>query len=147
MAAPMPTCILISNYSFSHSILIQFASRCLFSKVQYDTDCILPLMPVVHVSSQYLFHLIGFQYVAPVEEYPTKTWEDMVAIHMTAPFLLVKHFLPLMKRKRKFSSCLFCFTTRVHCILSNSVIIVVLLWSFTVEVKDRDADRLELHQN
>ena len=47
-----------------------------------------------------LINNAGFQHVALVEDYPVEIWSDMVAVHMTAPFLLTRYFLPFMKRKK-----------------------------------------------
>ncbi|XP_071086020.1 D-beta-hydroxybutyrate dehydrogenase-like isoform X4 [Haliotis cracherodii] len=41
----------------------------------------------------------GIQYVRAVEDYPLEKWNEMIAITMTAPFLLTKHFLSRMKQK------------------------------------------------
>ncbi|XP_052218278.1 D-beta-hydroxybutyrate dehydrogenase-like [Dreissena polymorpha] len=41
----------------------------------------------------------GFNFVHPVESYPVATWHKMMAVHLTAPFLLSKFFVPYMKKK------------------------------------------------
>lgn len=41
----------------------------------------------------------GFQHVCPIDEYPVSVWHDMIAVQLTAPFLLIKHCLPYMKNK------------------------------------------------
>lgn len=46
-----------------------------------------------------LINNAGFQHVCPVDEYPIQTWHDMVAVHLTASFLLIRFFLPYMKKK------------------------------------------------
>jgi 3-hydroxybutyrate dehydrogenase len=33
----------------------------------------------------------GFQHVAPVEEFPEDTWDRLIAVMLTSPFLLAKH--------------------------------------------------------
>lgn len=33
----------------------------------------------------------GFQHVSPIEEFPENTWDDLVAVLLTSPFLLAKH--------------------------------------------------------
>ncbi|XP_046550740.1 D-beta-hydroxybutyrate dehydrogenase-like [Haliotis rubra] len=38
-------------------------------------------------------------YNAPVEELPLDKWNDVMAVSVTSPFLLIKHFLPGMKKK------------------------------------------------
>ncbi|XP_067668753.1 D-beta-hydroxybutyrate dehydrogenase-like isoform X2 [Haliotis asinina] len=41
----------------------------------------------------------GTIYNAPVEELPLDKWNDVMTVSVTSPFLLIKHFLPGMKRK------------------------------------------------
>ncbi|CAH1792139.1 unnamed protein product [Owenia fusiformis] len=41
----------------------------------------------------------GFNHVHPIEGYPTEWWNDSVAVMLTAPFHLIKHFLPKMRAK------------------------------------------------
>jgi 3-hydroxybutyrate dehydrogenase len=42
----------------------------------------------------------GMQHVSPLEDFPTETFERMVKIMLTAPFILTKNVLPLMKKQR-----------------------------------------------
>jgi 3-hydroxybutyrate dehydrogenase len=39
----------------------------------------------------------GFQHVDPIETFPEDTWDRMLAVMLTAPFLLTKHVWPSMK--------------------------------------------------
>lgn len=39
----------------------------------------------------------GFQHIAPIEDFPEDTWDKMLALMLTAPFLLTKYVLPTMK--------------------------------------------------
>lgn len=39
----------------------------------------------------------GFQHVAAIEDFPEATWERMIALMLTAPFLLTKYCWPSMK--------------------------------------------------
>lgn len=41
----------------------------------------------------------GFQHISPIDEYPIDVWHDMVAVHLTAAFLMIRYFLPYMKKK------------------------------------------------
>lgn len=41
----------------------------------------------------------GFQHVSPIEKFPIDVWRSMIDVHLTAPFLLVRYFLPYMKEK------------------------------------------------
>jgi 3-hydroxybutyrate dehydrogenase len=42
----------------------------------------------------------GFQHVAPIEEFPEDTWNNMIAVMLTAPFLLTRYAWPSMKAQR-----------------------------------------------
>ncbi|WP_057913056.1 3-hydroxybutyrate dehydrogenase [Peribacillus muralis] len=41
----------------------------------------------------------GLQHVAPIEEFPTKKFELMIKIMLTAPFVAIKNVLPIMKEQ------------------------------------------------
>lgn len=41
----------------------------------------------------------GIQHVAPIEEYPDSKWEELMAVNLSAPFHMIKYFLPFMKKK------------------------------------------------
>ena len=43
--------------------------------------------------------LPGLNHVEPVETYPDEKWDEMIAVLLSAPFHLIKRFLPLMKQK------------------------------------------------
>lgn len=47
-----------------------------------------------------LINNAGFQHVAPLEEFPEERWETMIALMLTAPFLLTKYAWPSMKERR-----------------------------------------------
>jgi 3-hydroxybutyrate dehydrogenase len=42
----------------------------------------------------------GFQHVAPLEEFPTGTFERLLKVMLVAPFVATKHAFPVMKRQR-----------------------------------------------
>jgi 3-hydroxybutyrate dehydrogenase len=42
----------------------------------------------------------GFQHVSPIEDFPEERWERMIAVMLTAPFLLTKYVWPHMKKQR-----------------------------------------------
>nr|WP_026174362.1 3-hydroxybutyrate dehydrogenase [Effusibacillus pohliae] len=42
----------------------------------------------------------GLQHVAPIEEFPTEKFEQLVKVMLTAPFIGIKHAFPIMKRQR-----------------------------------------------
>jgi 3-hydroxybutyrate dehydrogenase len=39
----------------------------------------------------------GFQHIDPVEDFPEDTWDQLIAVMLTAPFLLTKYAWPSMK--------------------------------------------------
>ena len=42
----------------------------------------------------------GFQHIDPIEDFPEDTWDRMMAVMLTAPFLLTKYAWPAMKAQR-----------------------------------------------
>jgi 3-hydroxybutyrate dehydrogenase len=42
----------------------------------------------------------GYQHIAPIEEFPEDRWEHMLAVMLTAPFLLTRYVWPGMKERR-----------------------------------------------
>jgi 3-hydroxybutyrate dehydrogenase len=49
----------------------------------------------VHV----LVNNAGYQHVSPLEEFPEDQWERMIALMLTAPFLLTRYCWPAMKKQ------------------------------------------------
>jgi 3-hydroxybutyrate dehydrogenase len=47
-----------------------------------------------------LINNAGYQHIAPIEEFPDDVWNDMLAVMLTAPFLLTKAVWPHMKAQR-----------------------------------------------
>ncbi|CAJ1000824.1 D-beta-hydroxybutyrate dehydrogenase [Brevibacillus aydinogluensis] len=41
----------------------------------------------------------GMQFVSPIEDFPTDTFEKLLSIMLTAPFIAIKHAFPVMKRQ------------------------------------------------
>jgi 3-hydroxybutyrate dehydrogenase len=50
----------------------------------------------VHV----LVNNAGFQHVSPIEDFPEEQWERMLALMLTAPFLLTRYCWPAMKQRK-----------------------------------------------
>ncbi|MEC1620760.1 3-hydroxybutyrate dehydrogenase [Bacillus mojavensis] len=42
----------------------------------------------------------GMQHVAPIEEFPTERFEQLICVMLTAPFIAMKHVFPLMKKQQ-----------------------------------------------
>jgi len=53
-----------------------------------------------HGSVHVLVNNAGFQHVAPIEDFPEAQWERMIALMLTAPFLLTRYCWPAMKRQK-----------------------------------------------
>jgi 3-hydroxybutyrate dehydrogenase len=47
-----------------------------------------------------LINNAGFQHIDPIEEFPEDTWDAMLAVMLTAPFLLTRYVWPTMKAQR-----------------------------------------------
>ncbi len=41
----------------------------------------------------------GLQYVAPIEEFPTEKFEQLIKVMLTAPFIAIKTVFPMMKKQ------------------------------------------------
>jgi 3-hydroxybutyrate dehydrogenase len=50
----------------------------------------------VHV----LVNNAGFQHVAPIEDFPEAQWDRMIALMLTAPFLLTRYCWPAMQKQK-----------------------------------------------
>jgi 3-hydroxybutyrate dehydrogenase len=53
-----------------------------------------------HGTVHILVNNAGYQHVAPIEEFPEDQWERMLALMLTAPFLLTRYCWPAMKRQK-----------------------------------------------
>jgi 3-hydroxybutyrate dehydrogenase len=42
----------------------------------------------------------GFQHVSPIENFPTEIFEKLIKVMLTAPFMAIKHALPIMKKQQ-----------------------------------------------
>jgi 3-hydroxybutyrate dehydrogenase len=54
----------------------------------------------LHGTVHILVNNAGYQHVAPIEEFPEEQWERMIALMLTAPFLLTRYCWPAMKRQK-----------------------------------------------
>jgi 3-hydroxybutyrate dehydrogenase len=53
-----------------------------------------------HGTVHILVNNAGYQHVAPIEDFPEEQWERMLALMLTAPFLLTRYCWPAMKKQR-----------------------------------------------
>ncbi len=47
-----------------------------------------------------LINNAGFQHVSPLPDFPEDTWEQMIRVMLTAPFLLTRYAWPYMQKKK-----------------------------------------------
>ena len=59
-------------------------------------DQVLKACGTVHV----LVNNAGYQHVSPIEDFPEDQWERMLALMLTAPFLLTRYCWPAMKKQK-----------------------------------------------
>lgn len=59
-------------------------------------DAALEAFGTVHI----LVNNAGFQHIDAIEDFPEDTWDRMIAVMLTAPFLLTKYVWPAMKAQR-----------------------------------------------
>lgn len=53
-----------------------------------------------HGSVHVLVNNAGFQHVSPIEDFAEDQWERMIALMLTAPFLLTRYCWPAMKKQK-----------------------------------------------
>lgn len=53
-----------------------------------------------HGTVHVLVNNAGFQHVAPIEAFPEQQWERMIALMLTAPFLLTRYCWPSMQKQK-----------------------------------------------
>ncbi|MBI1942858.1 MAG: 3-hydroxybutyrate dehydrogenase [Betaproteobacteria bacterium] len=53
-----------------------------------------------HGTVHILVNNAGYQHVAPLEDFPEDQWERMLALMLTAPFLLTRYCWPAMKKQQ-----------------------------------------------
>jgi len=53
-----------------------------------------------HGGVHILVNNAGYQHVSPIEDFPEDQWERMLALMLTAPFLLTRYCWPAMKRQK-----------------------------------------------
>ena len=53
-----------------------------------------------HGTVHILVNNAGYQHVAPIEDFPEDQWERMIALMLTAPFLLTRYCWPAMKKQK-----------------------------------------------
>lgn len=77
---------------------------CLFVKgdLSRRVDCqtLVDLTLETYNTVDILVNNAGFQHIDPIEKFPEDTWDTMLALMLTAPFLLTKYVWQTMKAKR-----------------------------------------------
>jgi 3-hydroxybutyrate dehydrogenase len=54
-----------------------------------------------HQRIDILVNNAGFQHVDPIEKFPEDTWDKMIALMLTAPFLLTRYAWPIMQAQQR----------------------------------------------
>ncbi len=52
----------------------------------------------LHGSVDILVNNAGFQHISPIEDFPVEQWNKLLAVMLTAPFLLMRYAWPTMKK-------------------------------------------------
>ncbi len=52
-----------------------------------------------HGGVDILVNNAGFQHISPIEEFPVEQWNKLLAVMLTAPFLLMRYSWPMMKQR------------------------------------------------
>lgn len=52
----------------------------------------------LHGSVDILVNNAGFQHISPIEDFPVDQWNKLLAVMLTAPFLLMRYSWPMMKQ-------------------------------------------------
>lgn len=66
-----------------------------------DVYKIVSMIQSQKLNIQVVINNAGFQHIAPVESFPLEVWQKMLAVHLTAPMILIQSLLPYMKAQRK----------------------------------------------
>ena len=54
----------------------------------------------LHGGVHVLVNNAGYQHVSPIEDFPEEQWDRMIALMLTAPFLLTRYCWPAMKKQK-----------------------------------------------
>jgi 3-hydroxybutyrate dehydrogenase len=65
-----------------------------------DCRALIDRTQAAHGTVHILVNCAGFQYIAPLDEFNEDKWEKMLAVMLTAPFLLTKYAWPLLTAQR-----------------------------------------------
>jgi 3-hydroxybutyrate dehydrogenase len=65
-----------------------------------DLKSVIELALKKHGRLDVLINNAGLQYVSLIEDFPTERFEQMIRVMLTAPFIAIKHVMPVMKKQR-----------------------------------------------
>jgi 3-hydroxybutyrate dehydrogenase len=65
-----------------------------------DLKSVIDLALSDHGRLDVLINNAGMQYVSLIEDFPTDRFEQMIRVMLTAPFIAIKHVMPVMKKQR-----------------------------------------------
>lgn len=66
-----------------------------------DVYKIVSLIQSQNLNIQIIVNNAGFQHISPIESFPLDIWQKMLAVHLTAPMILIQNLLPFMKTQKK----------------------------------------------
>lgn len=83
------------DISSNHGVDVHFFSTDLSKSDAVDNMCdqIKSIYPQIDI----VVNNAGFQYVSPIDEFPYDKWNSLIEVLLSAPFRLIKAFLPGMK--------------------------------------------------
>jgi 3-hydroxybutyrate dehydrogenase len=65
-----------------------------------DVYKIISLIQTKKINLQVIINNAGFQHISPIENFPLDIWQKMLAVHLTAPMILIQNLLPHMKTQK-----------------------------------------------
>ncbi len=89
------------NRERGEAVAQSIRGRCISADLSQRADCQRVVDKTLSQFSRIdiLVNNAGFQHISPVEEFPEDTWDTMIAVMLTAPFLLTRYAWPSMKSR------------------------------------------------
>jgi len=78
----------------------KISAEFIMADLSKQTDCKHLVDQIIekHRRLDILVNNAGFQHVSPIVDFPEKTWDNMIQVMLTAPFLLTKYAWPSMQK-------------------------------------------------
>lgn len=65
-----------------------------------DVLKIVKLIQSQNLNLKILVNNAGFQHISPIQTFPLEIWQKMLAVHLTAPMILIQNLLPIMQKQK-----------------------------------------------